>query len=65
MPKTRLSYWRPKIAATRSRDDRVLHELTKWGWFGVTIWECDTRKAATLNKTIDRLLEAVPEVRFA
>jgi DNA mismatch endonuclease (patch repair protein) len=36
--------WEKKIAATRSRDRRVVRELRASGWNVIRIWECQLRK---------------------
>lgn len=38
-PKSRVAYWRPKLAGNRLRDIRLSRALTKRGWRVVRIWE--------------------------
>jgi DNA mismatch endonuclease, patch repair protein len=41
LPKSRLDFWRPKLEKNRSRDERVIQELSDEGWKVLTIWECE------------------------
>lgn len=54
-PKSRLSYWTPKIEANRARDYRVAAELAALDWKTLTVWSCQM-------KDIDRVL--VESVNF-
>lgn len=50
LPKSRLSYWMPKIEANRARDNRVAAELAAQRWEVLTVWSCQL-------KDIDNVLE--------
>lgn len=41
LPKSRLDYWGPKIAANAARDKRSVRALTKLGWRSLTVWQCE------------------------
>lgn len=43
LPKSRLDYWRPKIAANRERDARQAAALSEVGWRVLTVWQCELR----------------------
>ena len=43
LPKTRPEFWRAKIEANRSRDERVKAELLEKGWRPLEVWECSLR----------------------
>lgn len=43
LPKTRLDYWEPKIAANRERDARNIRELESLGWRTHVVWQCEVR----------------------
>lgn len=49
LPKSRLEYWQPKIAANRHRDTKNVKELAALGWRVMVVWQCETRE-------VDRLL---------
>lgn len=39
-PKSNASYWTPKIARTRQRDQRNKRKLRAKGWKVLVVWEC-------------------------
>lgn len=43
LPKSRLEYWEPKIAANRRRDRRVTRVIRGLGWDVFTVWQCQLR----------------------
>jgi DNA mismatch endonuclease, patch repair protein len=51
-PKSNQSYWGPKIARNKARDDSTIAALRRSGWKVLVIWECEARNAA---KLADRL----------
>lgn len=44
LPKSRLDYWEPKIAANQVRDRRQQRELRALGWESLVVWECQIKK---------------------
>jgi DNA mismatch endonuclease (patch repair protein) len=44
IPKSRISYWGPKIAGNAKRDARNVRKLRRQGWHVFTVWECQTQK---------------------
>jgi DNA mismatch endonuclease (patch repair protein) len=57
VPKTRQDYWLPKIAATIERDKRNTSKLKRDGWDILTIWECETTDATTLQMRLRAFLD--------
>lgn len=57
MPKTRAEFWSDKFAANIARDARNNARLTEMGWRVVTVWECETKDAATLEAILSGLEE--------
>lgn len=53
LPKTRVSFWKAKIAGNRERDRRVRAQLKKLGWRTFIVWQCQLRKCRT--KAIEKL----------
>jgi len=49
LPKSNLSYWKPKLKRNTQRDKRTLVELTKMGWDVLVIWECETTNQDSLS----------------
>lgn len=45
IPHTNTEFWRKKIEANRTRDDRNKEALRKLGWNVMTIWECQLKPA--------------------
>ncbi|HZR59102.1 MAG TPA: DNA mismatch endonuclease Vsr [Terriglobales bacterium] len=56
LPKSRLAFWLPKLNGNRRRDLKNLRELTKLGWSGEVIWECETRNLSRLAKKVRKFL---------
>ena len=50
IPKSRVEYWRPKLAGNRKRDKDHENELRKMGWKVLTIWECEVNLPATARR---------------
>jgi DNA mismatch endonuclease (patch repair protein) len=46
-PKTRIGFWRPKLAENRLRDARTTAKLHALGWFVVVVWECEILQSQT------------------
>lgn len=40
MPKSRISYWRPKLEGNVRRDRRHRRGLNRQGWSTMVVWEC-------------------------
>jgi DNA mismatch endonuclease (patch repair protein) len=43
LPKSRIAYWKRKIAENRRRDRRVLRRLRILGWEAMVVWQCQTK----------------------
>lgn len=54
IPKSRQSYWIPKIENNRCKDIQQQKSLKKLGWKVIVIWECQLKK-----RRLDRTLESV------
>jgi DNA mismatch endonuclease (patch repair protein) len=56
LPKSRIDYWRDKIAATRARDlDRIV-ALAGLGWSALVVWQCETRDLEALTAKLTGFL---------
>jgi DNA mismatch endonuclease (patch repair protein) len=60
LPKTRRSYWKPKIAANRGRDSNNLRDLRSAGWRSLVIWQCELRDAKRTMQKLARFLGSKP-----
>jgi DNA mismatch endonuclease (patch repair protein) len=52
MPKSNLTYWKPKLERNRERDTRNIEALAAAGWKPLIIWECETKDEENLGKRI-------------
>jgi DNA mismatch endonuclease, patch repair protein len=57
MPRTKLSFWMPKLAKNKERDAKVKLELRKLGWQTMNVWECQIKKEAMLKPRIESFLK--------
>ena len=48
-PKSRPEFWLPKLQRNRDRDAEKTAALIATGWMVLTIWQCETRRPATLQ----------------
>ncbi|MBU6142167.1 DNA mismatch endonuclease Vsr [Patescibacteria group bacterium] len=55
-PKSRRSFWLPKLRGNHLRDAVKLRELRKMGWKALVIWECELAKPQRVQKRISRFL---------
>jgi DNA mismatch endonuclease (patch repair protein) len=58
MPKSRLSFWKPKLEGNKQRDKRNNRTLARQGWKALTIWECQLSDMARIGLRIRRFLDA-------
>lgn len=58
LPKSRLDYWQPKIAANRERDARKEAALEAAGWHVAVVWQCELADLEQLTKRLQALLGA-------
>lgn len=56
IPKSRRSYWLPKLRRNRRRDEQNMRELRRLGWHVCVVWECEANAAARLSKRLARFL---------
>lgn len=56
LPKSRLDYWGPKIAANRERDRRKIAALKSLGWRALTVWQCELADTEILTRRITQFL---------
>jgi DNA mismatch endonuclease (patch repair protein) len=57
-PKSKLSFWRPKLEQNRRRDEIVGRKLRRLGWRVLTVWECQLRSRELLAAKVRAFLEA-------
>ncbi len=57
LPKSRLEFWEPKLAANAERDARHQQALRKAGWGILVVWECQLRHSEQLENILKQFLE--------
>jgi DNA mismatch endonuclease (patch repair protein) len=57
LPKSRLSFWKPKLEANHLRDKRIRLKLKKLNWKVLVIWECEIKNSTRLTKKVIRFME--------
>jgi DNA mismatch endonuclease (patch repair protein) len=63
LPKSRLSFWLPKLTRNRQRDIRNIARLRRAGWSVKVIWECETISAEKIERKLRTFLEKINEKR--
>jgi DNA mismatch endonuclease (patch repair protein) len=56
LPKSRLSFWLPKLTENRRRDLKNLRRLKRLGWTAEIVWECETGDQSALVQKVQRFL---------
>jgi DNA mismatch endonuclease, patch repair protein len=59
LPKSRLSFWLPKLTENRRRDLKNLRTLRKMGWAVSIVWECETGDQSALVRKLQMFLSEV------
>jgi DNA mismatch endonuclease (patch repair protein) len=56
IPKSRIEYWKPKLAKNKRRDQNNGRLLREIGWRVLVLWECEVRDGTKLSKRLARFL---------
>jgi DNA mismatch endonuclease Vsr len=56
-PTSNIKFWHNKIDGNRERDRRVVKELRKAGWRVLTVWQCETKDRARLERRLSKFLQ--------
>lgn len=62
IPKSRVSYWEPKLQRNVERDRRNISKLRRGGWRVMLVWECDIANVDALRNRLVRFL-GEPRIR--
>ena len=57
-PKTRVAFWKAKLARNAQRDREVNHALRSEGWTVLRIWECALARSH-VGRTLERITRAL------
>ena len=52
LPKSRLTYWGPKIAANKRRDTRNVASLKRLGWKALVVWQCELKESEDFERRV-------------
>ena len=63
VPKSRVSYWKPKIENNKKRDLRNDRKLRGLGWKLVVIWACQVEQEKKLTKVLKRTCQILKKQR--
>ncbi|MGH9449986.1 MAG: very short patch repair endonuclease [Terriglobia bacterium] len=58
VPKSRRSYWMPKLQNNRRRDIENYRRLRTLEWKYLVVWECETQNLKQLTKKVGSFLRA-------
>ena len=56
IPKSGISYWRPKLVRNQQRDEENARKLGQLGWKVLVLWEGELLNTAKLSKRLSRFL---------
>lgn len=56
IPKSNLSYWRPKLRKNVERDRRTRRALQKMGWRILVIWQCNLKNEKAVRNKLKKFL---------
>jgi DNA mismatch endonuclease (patch repair protein) len=56
LPRSKPEYWGPKLERNRRRDETSIVRLQELGWSVLVVWECETKNATGLGKTLAKFL---------
>lgn len=60
IPKSRVAFWRAKLAGNRDRDRRNRRKLRRSGWAVLVVWECQTKDSRALSENVSLFLSGRP-----
>lgn len=63
MPKSRVAFWRSKLAANTARDSRVTRALRRLGWRVLRVWEHDLTQKRQ-HRAVRRLVLSLEKPRL-
>lgn len=59
MPKSRQTFWEPKLEGNRQRDERNAAKLRHMGWTVLAIWECELARPDMVDTIIRNVRLAI------
>ncbi|MCD7097850.1 DNA mismatch endonuclease Vsr [Stenotrophomonas sp. MMGLT7] len=61
MPSSNVTFWQNKFTRNVERDKEKAQQLRQAGWRVETIWQCETRNTAALEKRLREILSPSPK----
>lgn len=59
IPKSRASYWKPKLEKNKQRDKINDRKLRAMGWTVIVVWECKCMNNASLAREVKRIIRSL------
>lgn len=56
-PRTKCTFWEPKLAKNKERDALIMQQLLGLGWSVMVIWECEIKDKGILRSRIKNFLD--------
>jgi DNA mismatch endonuclease (patch repair protein) len=56
IPKSRRSYWKPKLEGNKQRDSKNRARLRALGWRSLTVWECQLADLDSVKRRVKSFL---------
>lgn len=56
LPKSRLTYWEPKLKANKARDAATQRQLAHAGWKTLVLWQCELKSPDKAFRKASRFL---------
>ena len=56
IPKSNISYWKPKLERNTKRDKKHKADLKRVGWKTIVVWECEIKAIEKLEKKLIKAL---------
>lgn len=56
MPKSRISYWGPKLEKNKNRDALNQEKLRETEWSILVVWECELKDIERIKRKLDNFL---------
>jgi len=63
IPRSRKTYWEPKLLGNTKRDLQNSRNLRRLGWRELVVWECQVRSNRKLQKIVQKLSLKLPRHR--
>ncbi len=63
LPKTNRIFWKRKIAANKTRDQRNMERLEEGNWGAIIVWQCEINSINRRQQRLEILMEEITRPR--